>query len=146
MLRIRWSACSGFTGRFRPDYAPEKSDINDYESKVYGGNDPDKSIIIREIRKNIPIQVIEALRDIAADNRVWRRSPLRQLVELSDLDIKQLEPFADRVKKVSDEVLGLAPLNSLSDQIKNRLEEMIGGLYAIDPQLGLNATTAAAVP
>ena len=124
---------------------PEKSDINDYESKVYGGNDPNNPINIREIRKNIPIQFIEALRDIAADNRVWRRSPLKQLIELSDLDIKQLEPFADRVKTVSDEVLGLAPLNSLSDQIKNRLEEMIGGLYAIDPQLGLNATTAAAL-
>jgi putative ATP-dependent endonuclease of the OLD family len=124
---------------------PEKSDINDYEPKVYGGNDPTKSISIREIRKNIPIQFIEALRDIAADNRVWRKSPLRQLVELSDLDIKQLEPFADRVKTVSDEVLKLGPLNSLSNQIKERLEEMIGGLYAIDPQLGLNATTAAAL-
>ena len=54
---------------------PEKSDINDYESKVYGGIDPNIPINIREIRKNIPIQFIEALRDIAADNRVWRRSP-----------------------------------------------------------------------
>jgi putative ATP-dependent endonuclease of OLD family len=124
---------------------PEKSDINDYEPKVFGGNDPDKSINIREIRKNLPIQIIEALRDIATDNRVWRRSPLKQLVELSDLDINQLEPFADRVKIVSDEVLKLNPLNSLDTEIKRRLNEMIGELYTVDPELGLNAITANAL-
>lgn len=124
---------------------PEKSDITDYEFKVYGGNDPDNSNNIREIRKNIPIQFIEALRDIAADNRVWRKSPLKQLVELSDLDITQLEPFAERVRTVSEDVLKLDPLNSLSDQIKKRLEEMIGGIHAIDPLLGLNSITAAAL-
>jgi putative ATP-dependent endonuclease of OLD family len=124
---------------------PEKSDINDYESKVFGGEDQDNPINIREIRKNIPIQVIEALRDIAADNRVWRRSPLRQLVELSDLDVEQLEPYADRVKTVSDEVLQLIPLNSLDGEIKTRLKEMVGELYAVDPELGLNATTATAL-
>jgi putative ATP-dependent endonuclease of OLD family len=124
---------------------PEKSDINDYESKVFGGNDPDKRINIGYIRRNLPIQLIEALRDIATDNRVWRRSPLKQLVELSDLDLNQLEPYADRVKKVSDEVLKLIPLNSLDAEIKRRLNEMIGELYTVDPELGLNAITANAL-
>jgi putative ATP-dependent endonuclease of the OLD family len=123
--------------------APQDSGPDDYEFKIYPGNNADKPFNIRELRKNMPLQVIDALRDIASDNRVWRRSPLNRLVELTDLDLKQLEPFADRVRGVSDDVLVLPPLNILQSDIRTRLEKMVGALYSVAPQLGLNAITAA---
>jgi len=124
---------------------PEQSGPDDYDFKIYPGNNPDDSFNIREFRKNIPLQVISAIRDIARDTQSWRRSPLRQLVELTGLEVKQLQPFADRVRAVSNDVLDLDPLRSLQDSIRERLKEMVGEIYTIDPQLGLNATTAKAL-
>lgn len=122
--------------------SPQLSGPEDYEFKIYPGNDPDKSFDIRALRKHIPIQVIAALRDIAGDNRVWRRSPLSRLVELSDLKVEELKPLADEVQQVSDKVMQLEPLSALQGEIKARLTEMVGTMYSLDPELGLSATTA----
>lgn len=122
--------------------APQLSGPEDYEFKIHPGNDPDKPFDIRALRKHIPIQVIAALRDIAGDNRVWRRSPLSRLVELSDLKVEELEPLAEEVQQVSDKVMQLQPLSALQGEIKERLTEMVGTLYSLDPELGLSATTA----
>jgi putative ATP-dependent endonuclease of the OLD family len=122
--------------------APLVSGPEHYEFKIYPGNNTDKAFNIRELRKHVPLQVIGALRDIAGDNRVWRRSPLSRLVELSDLKVEELEPLAEEVHQVSDKVMQLKPLSTLQGEIKARLEQMVGALYSIDPELGLSATTA----
>lgn len=125
---------------------PDKSTIDDYEYAIYGGNDEKNEVKnINIIRRNVPLEVIQALRDIASDNRVWRRSPLRRLVELSDLQEDQLVPFAEKVRGVSEDVLKLPPLSGLQNDIQNRLKTMVGELYAISPELGLSATTPAAI-
>lgn len=121
---------------------PEQSGPDDYDFAIYPGDNPEDSFNIREFRRNIPLQVIEPIRDIARDTRAWRRSPLRQLVELTGIEIEQLEPFAGRVREISNDVLSLDELSELQGAIRERLEEMVGELYAIDPRLGLNATTA----
>jgi len=122
---------------------PQDSGPSDYEYKIFPGNDPNDSFLgkIRDLRKNMPLQIIEAIRDIESDNRVWRRSPLKQLVELSGLEPKALEPHAVKVRAVSDEVLQIKPLSTLQTDIQERLKKMVGALYYIDPQLGLTATT-----
>lgn len=122
--------------------SPASSGPDDYEFSIYPGNHSDHRFNIHALRRNIPLQPIGALRDIAADNRVWRRSPLNRLVGLTDLETKQLEPHATKVRQVSDDVLTLQPLSSLETDIQDRLRDMIGELYMMDPRLGLDGTTA----
>lgn len=124
---------------------PEQAGLDDYDYKIYPGNDPDDTFDIVKFRRNIPLQMITAIRDIARDNRSWGRSPLNRLVELAGLKVEQLEPFANRVRAVSDDVLNLPPLNGLQIDIRDKLKTMVGEIYTIDPQLGLNATTPKAL-
>lgn len=124
---------------------PTEARIDDYEFKVYPGDNPDIAFKTVELRKHIPLQAIGALRDIASDNRVWHRSPLSRLVELTDLKEQQLEPFAEQIRGISDEVLKLQPLNTLESEIRSRLTQMVGELYTINPQLGLNATSVSSL-
>jgi putative ATP-dependent endonuclease of OLD family len=126
--------------------SPEKSGFDDYDFKIYAGtNENNEFKNIRKLRENIPLTLISAIRDIANDNRTWSKSPLRGLIELSNLETKQLEPFAEKVKDVSNDVVGLQPISDLQKEIKKRLGEMVGDLYSINPELGLNATTPSAL-
>jgi putative ATP-dependent endonuclease of OLD family len=125
---------------------PEQSGFDDYDFKIYAGtNENNEFKNIRKLRENIPLTLISALRDIANDNRSWSKSPLRGLIELSNLETKQLEPFAEQVKAVSDDVVALQPISDLQAEIKSRLNVMVGGLYSLNPELGLNATTPTAL-
>jgi putative ATP-dependent endonuclease of the OLD family len=115
---------------------------DDYTFKIYPGDNPNKPFNIKGMRKDIPLCLIEALRDIAGDNKAWNRSPLKRLLKLIDLPLEQLQPYADEIKKASERVVAeVLPLKNLETEIKDRLDKMIGSLYQIDPQLGLNATT-----
>lgn len=125
---------------------PEQSGFDDYDFKIYAGtNENNEFKNIRKLRENIPLTLISAIRDIASDNRSWSKSPLRSLIELSNLETKQLEPFAEQVKAVSDDVVNLQPISDLQKEIKDRLNIMVGELYTINPELGLNATTPTAL-
>ena len=108
----------------KPD-APEDSGPDDYEFKIYPGSYPDEPFRIHAMRKNIPLLFIDALRDIASDNRVWRRSPLSRLVELTDLKTKQLEPFAQEISSTSSRVVTLPPLSGLQTDVKTRPSVLI---------------------
>ena len=125
----------------KPNDRPSGQD--DYAFKIYPGKDPNKLFNIKGMRKDIPLCLIEALRDIASDNKVWHRSPLKRLLKLIDLPLEQLQPYADEIKKASERVVAeVLPLKKLETEIKDRLDKMIGSLYQIDPQLGINATTS----
>ena len=43
---------------------------DDYEYKIFAGNNPDKPFKFRGMQRDIPLQLIEALRDIAGDTKV----------------------------------------------------------------------------
>jgi putative ATP-dependent endonuclease of the OLD family len=125
----------------KPDERP--SDQDDYKFHVYPGKDSNNNRFdIKGMRRDIPLYLIEALRDIAGDNKTWHRSPLKRLLKLIDLPPEQLQPYTDKIKKVSETVVAeVPPLKNLETEIQDRLDKMVGSLYQIDPQLGINATT-----
>jgi putative ATP-dependent endonuclease of the OLD family len=113
-----------------------------YAFRVYPGKDSNKFFDIKGMRKDIPLCLIEALRDIAGDNKAWHRSPLKRLLKLIDLPLEQLQPYTDEIKEVSEKVVAeVLPLKNLESEIQGRLHKMIGSLYQINPQIGINATT-----
>jgi len=134
----------------KPPDSPEDilpiSTQDDYNFKIYGGNDLDKPFNIKGMRKDIPLHAIEALRDIANDNRVWHRSPLNRLIKLSDISPELLKTYSDAIREVSEKVIReVGPLKTLEAEIQGRLKQMTGPFYFIDPQLGINATTPEAL-
>jgi putative ATP-dependent endonuclease of the OLD family len=115
---------------------------DDYKFNIYPGDSPDKYFNYRGMWKDLPLHLIEALRDIASDNKAWHRSPLKRLLKLVDLPSDQLQPYADDIRKTSEKVVGeVSPLQLLETEVIDRLDKMIGSLHKIEPQLGLNATT-----
>lgn len=118
---------------------------DDYNFKIYPGNKKDEQFDYKGMQKSIPLQLIEALRDIASDARVWHKSPLKKLLDLSDISADELQPFADRIKVISDEILQIPSIMAIENDINMRTNGMIGNLYQIDTELGLNATTPQAI-
>lgn len=119
-----------------------RSGQDDYTFKIYPGNTPEKDFNIRGLRKDIPLSLIAAIRDIASDSRVWRSSPLNRLIKLTELDINLFESYANEIRTVSKKVVEeVSPLKDLDIEIQKRLKAMVGELYTIDPSLGLSATT-----
>ena len=55
---------------------------NDYSFKIYPGNKVEEPFD-KDMLRSIPLQLIEALRDITSDTKVWHRSPLKKLLDLS---------------------------------------------------------------
>jgi putative ATP-dependent endonuclease of the OLD family len=118
------------------------SNQKDYAFEIFPGDEPDKDFNITGMRRSMPLYPIDALRDIAGDNRVWHRSPLNRLLKLTDLSTEQLQTYADAIKEIGEKVVHEIPsLNSLEAEIQLRVKRMIGSLYGLDPQLGLSATT-----
>ncbi len=120
-----------------------RSGQGDYVFKIYPGNTLEKDFNnIRGMRKDIPLYLIEAIRDIASDTKVWRSSPLNRLIKLTDLEPQLFESYANEIRVISEKVIEeVSPLKDLDTEIQERLKAMVGGLYTIDPSLGLSATT-----
>lgn len=114
---------------------------DDYKFKIFPGDNPEKNFNT-QMRRNIPLYLIGALRDIASDNNTWNQSPLRGLLKVVDMPLEDLQTYADDIKNISEKVVKeVSHIKKLESEVKDRINQMIGSLYKIDPQLGLSATT-----
>lgn len=121
-------------------------DEDSYKWTIYPKDDPSERFNFHGMWNDMPMRYVNALRDMARDNRVWQRSPLNQLVKLSGLTSGQLEAYADEIATTSARIVSdQASLTDLECEIQNRLLEMIGHLHTVDPKLGLDATTPEAL-
>jgi putative ATP-dependent endonuclease of the OLD family len=113
----------------------------DYDFKVFPGNSPEKRFD-KQMRRNMPLDLIKALRDIASDNNTWNQSPLKRLLKAVDMPLEDLQIHADDIKTISKKVVKeVTHIKELESEVKDRVNQMIGSLYKIDPQIGLSATT-----
>lgn len=117
-------------------------DEDDYKWTIYPKDDPDETFSFRGMWNDMPMRYVNALRDMARDNRVWQRSPLNQLVKLCGVTSGQLQEYADKIAETSAEIVSdQNALAHLEKEIQDRLLEMVGQLHNVEPQLGLDATT-----
>ena len=120
-----------------------------YEVIRYGRTRPDNNLIpqdaidsARNFRKHVTLNVVPALRDIERDMRVWQRSPLRRLTEAMKLaDNPKFQKVAAQVKKATETLQSIDPLEKLQKDVRDRLTQMVEGIYAFDPQIGLVPTS-----
>ena len=113
----------------------------DYEFVCFGGEN-EANIFGYALRRRIMIEVLPALRDAEGDLAVWRRSPLKPLIEsaftgVSDEDLGDIK---EAVETATTELCDLDSVRDLEDEIGALYTAMSGQRQDIQPRLGIGPT------
>ena len=132
------------TYRFRPKAALNGEDpesLSDYEYVVFGGDDEDNAIGAVQ-RREFPLDVQVALRDAEKDLSIWRRSPLRPLIEelTSNLDAEARQEIQDMVSEAQTDLTDRDEVVSTAERISRRLLAIVGDKHTVPIKLGLAPT------
>jgi len=113
----------------------------DYAFIIYGGDRPENEAGW-EIRKRLPMDLLDALRDAEGDLANWRRSPLRPLLDeaASQIDRTELAKLAEGITEATAAVTATTEIRDLAERIGERLEEMVGSGNAVETTLGFSPT------
>lgn len=112
----------------------------DYEVVVYGGHHDDQRVG-REVLRYVSLRVLPALRDAESDlSSVC--SPLRRLLARVDLDPEQLATAQNRIAEAGDALLADDGVAAINTGITDRLNEMVGDVFAVATTLGIASTDA----
>lgn len=132
---------SRITYKFFPIPSTDQKEKIKYAFIVYGGDD-EANIFGYQQRQWMPLHVLPALRDAESDLQVWRKSPLRPLLESLEVERERLQGAATKIDEATEEILGLDEIKQLSEQIETRLEGMAGAFHSVSPSLGIAPTDA----
>ncbi len=125
------------TYRFGPvDTGDEVSDTPRYEGRVFGGTNEELTIS-SGLRRYVHLETLGALRDVEADIRSWRRSPLRNLLKAASraLGEEDLGAVRGAMKSANAKINALPPITQLGQSISARLLDMVGQAQAMDTEL-----------
>lgn len=124
-----------------PDLGREPANEEDFEFVTYGGDRPENRFGY-ELRKRMPIEVMNALRDAEGDLARWSRSPLKPLLDhmKSELESGELDEVADAITSATNKISELKPVQELRDKINGKLERMAGACQTTEMDLGFSAT------
>lgn len=97
----------------------------EYQYEVYMKNNMSRKFTSRE-RKYLNIKVIKALRDVEADLRNCKKSPVKKMLEEYKISKEVLKNIADEYKKCGNRVLNLDEINDMTMHINERFSEILG--------------------
>ena len=97
----------------------------EYQYEVYMKDDLSRKFGSRE-RKYINLKVIKALRDVEADIRNSKKSPVKKMLEEYRISKDVLENIANEYKECGDRVLNLDEINDMTMHINERFSEILG--------------------
>ncbi|MCV7229070.1 ATP-dependent nuclease [Mycolicibacterium komossense] len=112
----------------------------DYDFVVFGGLAEDEDI--RSIRRDIAMRMLPALRDAEGDLQSWRRNPLRDLLESLPIEPEKLTATANAIAVAVNELTKDKNVDALQTHLSNRLGDMLGPRFSVDPTLGFASTRA----
>lgn len=130
---------SRLTYRFAPRDLAEGERISgtSYRWHILGGSGSQEPIS-NDLRGYLHVAFLGALRDAERDLVVWRRSPLRPLLESAATEASPAE-LADAKEAIEDAngvLATLAGVGDLANQITRKTESMVGMNQALDVTLG----------
>ena len=127
------------TYEFRPkvDLKGPPATEQDYEFICYGGESEAKHFSYK-LRRWIMMDVLPALRDAEGDLAVWKRSPLRPLVEEAFKDIEQdeLDEIGNAIEVARESVTEFDQVRTLEKDISSLFVKMSGPKQDVKPCLG----------
>jgi putative ATP-dependent endonuclease of OLD family len=97
----------------------------EYQFRIFMGNRLDVPFTSQH-RRYLNLKVIPALRDVEAELKNLRKSPINQLLKSYDIRKDELKEISDRIKETSDEVLSIDELMHLTESINNKFSRVIG--------------------
>lgn len=97
----------------------------EYQYEVYMKDDLSRKFGSRE-RKYLNLKVIKALRDVEADLRNSKRSPVKKMLDEYRISKDILENIANEYKQCGDRVLNLDEINDMIMHINKRFSEIVG--------------------
>lgn len=129
--------------RTRPGLGRAPTSERDFLFSCYGGRDPTRKFG-HDVRSRISMDVLPALRDAEGDLAVWRRSPLRPLIETAfgAIDRDELQVVADQIGKATSSLMEFKPVSELEEAIATSFRAMSGERQDVEPTLGFSATDA----
>jgi putative ATP-dependent endonuclease of the OLD family len=127
--------------RPRPGLEDAPTSEEDFEFICYGGEDEAKRFG-HDLRRRISMEVLPALRDVEGDLAVWRRSPLRPLIEkaFSTVDADDIQQIADAVQEATAKITEFDEVETLQTNIGELFVKMSGARQDIKPRLGFGPT------
>lgn len=103
----------------------DKFGNKEYQYEVYMKNDLSRKFGSRE-RKYLNLKVIKALRDVEADLRNSKKSPVKKMLDEYRISKDILENIANEYKQCGDRVLNLDEINDMTMHINERFSEILG--------------------
>ena len=97
----------------------------EYQYEVYMKNDMSRKFGSRE-RKYLNLKVIKALRDVEAELRNSKKSPVKKMLDEYRISKDILENIANEYKQCGDRVLNLDEINDMTTHINERFSEILG--------------------
>ncbi len=137
-------AVARLTYRFQPKASLEGEDpesLADYEFIIFGGTDEDNAWSASD-RREMPLDVLPALRDAESDLMSWRRSPLRPVIEelAASLDDDARKDIQDLINNTQSDLAGRDEVKEAAQKVADRLEAMVGAQHAVTVDLGIAPT------
>ncbi|MDQ3745400.1 MAG: AAA family ATPase [Acidobacteriota bacterium] len=129
--------------RPRPNLGREPQKEEDYEFLIYGGTNPDRRVG-HDVRQQITLTLLPALRDAEGDLGSWRRSPLAPLLQAvaAKTNRDQLLRVTEGVTTATGEIAKLPEIGELAASLQRLLDEMVGPYHTIPMALGFSPADA----
>ncbi|WP_037305764.1 ATP-dependent nuclease [Amycolatopsis orientalis] len=125
------------TYRFAPVDTGYEEGRPRYKGAVFGGENVEQPIRVDNLA-SLHLVFLHALRDVEADIRNWRRSPLRELLmaaAAAAADGDGLHDVKAAMKVANDKLNDLEVIKELGGSIGARLIEMVGDAQAVETRL-----------
>jgi hypothetical protein len=122
----------------KPDLEGPPTSPADYDYVMFGGDDPDRSVGPL-LRRMLPLDALDALRDADKDSATWRYSPLRPLIQAvtQRLDPAARDAIIAQVISAQDQISQQQEVGEMAARLADRLTEMAGRQHGTDLSLGL---------
>ncbi|WP_320197080.1 ATP-dependent nuclease [Agrobacterium rosae] len=129
--------------RTRPGLGRAPTSERDFQFSCYGGRDPTRKFG-HDVRSRVSMDVLPALRDAEGDLAVWRRSPLRPLIETAfgAIDRDELQEVANQIGTATSSMMEFESVSELEEAVATSFRAMSGERQDVEPTLGFSATDA----
>lgn len=121
---------------------PSSLTEDDYDFYFCCDEQPDRKVRELAFQKFMPLEVLQTLRNAAADLETWQRSPLSRLIKRlkPQIDLEALGELSNEIDEKIKDILDLPPIATLQRNIVKKLEDIAGQSEPVDPRLAFLPT------